>query len=95
MTMFIEQRHEPREALALPLKLGDGCSAITRDISASGLYLEIVGVHPMTGLVVFEMQLSDVRMKFIAEGEIVRVEHREGNTGIAVKLRAPRLQTLG
>jgi hypothetical protein len=35
--MFIEQRVEPRETLALPLNLGDGHAAVTRDISASGM----------------------------------------------------------
>jgi hypothetical protein len=92
MTMFEEHRAEPRESLALPLKLGDGCSAVTRDISASGMYLEIAGEHEMTGLVVFEMHLTHARMKFTAEGEIVRVEHKAGHTGIAVKLRTPRLE---
>lgn len=92
--MFIEQRVEPREQLALPLKLGDGLQAVTRDISASGMYIEIAGLHTMTGPVMFEMHLADVHMKFTAEGEIVRIEHREGNTGVAVKLRAPRLEPL-
>lgn len=92
--MFIEQRVEPRESLALPLKLGDGCSAVTRDISASGMYLEISGAHPLNGLVVFEMHLADARMKLTAEGEIVRIEHRSGKTGVAVKLRAPRLESV-
>lgn len=94
MTMFLEQRIEPRETLALPLKLGDGSSAVTRDISASGMYLEISGVHPLQGLVVFEMHLADARMKFTAEGEIVRIEHHAGNTGVAVKLRTPRLEPI-
>jgi hypothetical protein len=92
--MFIEQRLEPRETLALPLKLEDGCSAVTRDISASGMYLEIAGLHSLRGLVVFEMHLADARMKFTAEGEVVRVEHHDGNTGLAVKLRSPRLEPL-
>ena len=92
--MFIEQRLEPRECLALPLKLGDGCSAVTRDISASGMYLQIDGLHPLHGMVVFEMHLSDARMKFTAEGEIVRIEHRGGSTGVAVRLRTPRLHPL-
>lgn len=94
MTMFSEQRREPRELLALPLKLGDGSSAVTRDVSASGMYLEIDGLHQLTGLVVFEMNLSGARMKLTAEGEIVRIEHREGSTGVAVKLRTPRIQSL-
>lgn len=94
MSMFIEQRVEPREPLSLPVKLGDGCSAVTRDISASGMFLEMAGLHNPTGLVVFEMHLADAKMKFTAQGEIVRVEHRDGNTGVAVKLHAPRLEPI-
>ena len=93
--MFTERRIEPREPLALPLKLGDGSSAVTRDLSASGMFLEIPGSHDLTGLVLFEMHLADAKMKFTAQGEIVRVEHKGGNTGVAVKLHAPRLEPLG
>jgi hypothetical protein len=93
--MFIEQRIDPREPLALPLQLGDGSSAVTRDISASGMYLEIDGEHPLRGTVVFEMHLADAGMKFVAEGEIVRIEHKAGSTGVAVRLRTPRLEPIG
>lgn len=89
---FVEQRIEPREVLALPLKLEDGSAAVTRDISPTGMYLEISGVHSLQGPVVFEMQLADARMKFVAQGEIVRIEHHDGSTGVAVKLHAPRLE---
>jgi len=92
--MFIEQRVEPREALALPLKLAGGHSAVTRDISASGMYLEIGGWHHMGGPMVFEMHLTAAGIKFTAEGEIVRIEHADGKTGIAVRLLSPRLQSL-
>ena len=92
--MFTERRTEPREALALPLKLGDGSSAVTRDLSASGMFLEIAGLHALNGHVVFEMHVADAKMKFTAQGEIVRVEHKDGNTGVAVKLHAPRLEPL-
>ena len=39
------------------------------------------------------MHLADARMKFTAEGDIVRIEHRAGVTGVAVKLRTPRLES--
>jgi hypothetical protein len=58
------------------------------------MYLEIDGLHPLRGMVVFEMHLADARIKFIAEGEIVRIEQRDGSTGVAVRLRTPRLQAL-
>lgn len=89
--MFKEQRVEPRERLALPIKLGGGSSAVTRDISPSGLFFEMDGIHQMHGSVDFEMHLPEARMKFTAVGEIVRVEHLGGKTGVAVRLMSPRL----
>jgi hypothetical protein len=92
--MFLEQRSEPREALALPVKLADGAQALTRDISASGMYLEIPGAHEVLEPLHFEMDIEQPRMRFTAEGHIVRIEHHDGNTGIAVKLVSPRLDLL-
>jgi hypothetical protein len=93
--MFVEQRVEPREAVALPLKLGDGTRAVTRDISPSGMYLEMRGEPDLSGMLLFEMDLKEARMKFTAEGHIVRLERHAGFIGIAVKLHSPRLQRLG
>jgi hypothetical protein len=87
-----EHRIEQREALALPVQLGDGTAAVTRDISASGMYLEIPGVHQLGGAVVFEMKLAQAQVKFTAEGTIVRIEHHDGSTGVALKLHAHRLE---
>lgn len=92
--MFEEQRDTPRERLALPLKLVDGARAITRDISATGLYFEMQGAHVLSGPVDFELQLPEVSMKFTASGEIVRVELKDGRTGVAVRLVNPRLDTM-
>jgi hypothetical protein len=92
--MVIEHRAEPRELLSLPLKLGDGSAAVTRDISASGMYIEIPGEAPLEGPVVFEMQLVEARMKFTAEGVIVRIDHMPGTTGVAVRLVARKLEPL-
>jgi hypothetical protein len=92
--MFKEQRVEPRERLAMPLRLRDGSHAVTRDISASGLYFEMDGTHEVQGLVDFEMELPDLHMKFKAVGKIVRVEHNFGITGVAVKLLSPRLEPM-
>jgi hypothetical protein len=92
--MFTEQRGEPREAVALPLKLGDGSAAVTRDISPSGMYLQIHGNPDLGGTLLFEMDLQDVHMKFTAEGRVVRLERCDGFTGIAVRLHSPRLEPL-
>lgn len=92
--MFEEQRVNPRERLALPLKLADGARAVTRDISATGLYFEMAGAHLISGPVDFELQLPEVSMKFTSSGEIVRVELKDGRTGVAVRLIDPRLETM-
>jgi hypothetical protein len=92
--MFEEHRIEPRERLSLPIKVGDELGAITRNISPTGLYFEIEGERVMHGLVDFEMQLAEAGMKFTAVGEIVRVEHHFGKTGIAFRLMAPRLELI-
>ena len=92
--MHEERRLEPRERLPLPLRLRDGSHAVTRDISASGLYFEMSGEHEVDGLVDFEMELPDLHVKFTAVGQIVRVEHRFGITGVAVKLLSPRLEPI-
>ena len=89
---FEEQRVEPRERLALPLRLPDGNNALIRDISASGLFFEIEGEHVLGGLVDFEMHVLAARVKFTSSGEIVRLEHANGRTGVAVRLIAPRIE---
>jgi hypothetical protein len=91
---FLEHRTEPRELLALPLKLGNGAQGLTHDISPSGLFFQICGAHDLSGTLFFELILDEARMKFTAEGRIVRIEQRKGCTGFAVQLLSPRLEPL-
>ena len=84
----------PRERLELPLRLRDGSCAVTRDISATGLFFEMEGLHLLGGLVDFELHLVEARVKFTSSGEIVRLEHKDGRTGVAVRLLAPRLEAV-
>ncbi len=46
------------------------------------------------GLVDFELHLLEARVKFTSSGEIVRLEHSNGRTGVAVRLLAPRLEAI-
>ena len=91
---FAEQRADPREQLVLPLKLGEARLGMTRDISATGLYFEVHGDYVVQGTLDFELQLPEPRMKFTAIGQVVRIEHSDGKTGIAVRLLNPRLDYL-
>lgn len=90
--MFMEQRCDLREPLRMPLTLADGTEATTRDVSPSGMYFEVPGDCPLQGTVPLEMLLVEARMKFTAQGEVVRIEHMACHTGVAVKLVAPRLE---
>ena len=92
--MFIEHRHDPRQPVALPVRLDSGVPAIARNVSASGMFIEWHGPDPMGGTVYVEMDLVDAGMRLEAEGEIVRVEHADGKTGIGVKLRDARLEPI-
>ena len=87
-------RYEPRERIAIPVEIGGGHSAMTRDLSPIGMYLEMAGEHDVSGPVIFRMHLSGSKVAFVTEGTIVRVDHRAGDTGIAVKFLNPRLKPL-
>jgi hypothetical protein len=92
--MWIERRGEPRVVMVLPLRVGDGIEATTRDISPSGLYFEIPGDQVPEGTLYFEMDLEEANMKFTARGTIVRIEPHDGTTGVAVKLALGRLESI-
>lgn len=78
----------------LPLALAGGSTAIIRDISSTGLFFEMDGEHRPAGLVDFELHLVQARLKVVATGEIVRVRHSPGRTGVAVRLIEPRLEAV-
>ena len=84
-------RFEPRERIAIPVDIGSGHSATTRDVSPIGLYLEMPGEHDVSGPVLFRIHLAGSKVAFVGEGTVVRVDHSAGDTGIAVKFRASRL----
>ena len=91
-TMFDEHRREPRQHLDLPIRLGDGGAGIARNISASGMYLEIRGQRLGQESVSVEMDVPGERMTFRGQGRIVRMDHRDGLTGIAVHFEDAQLQ---
>jgi hypothetical protein len=92
--MVHERRAAAREVLALPILLGDGSSALTRDISPEGLYFRL----PMGASCETQMSLDyampALGLRFRAEAEVVRTESAIGGTGVAVRLRAQRLLPL-
>lgn len=94
--MFKEHRIEPRECIALPLKLGNGGQGITRDISASGLFFETDRAQRLGSLIDFEIEFDRLGglMKFKAQGQIVRIEPMAEKTGAALRFLVSRLETV-
>ncbi len=94
--MFQELRREPRQPVSLPVKLSGETIALARNVSSSGMYIEVDGRNVLRGTVRVEMEIVEAGMKLSADGEIVRIEHfSEGKTGIGVRLHAPRLEPIG
>lgn len=94
--MKSEYRTEPREAVSMPLQLGSGVSAVTRDISASGLFFETSSEQRVGNLIDIEIDLDTPGgpMKLKAQGQIVRIESHGSRTGVGVKLLSSRLEAV-
>ena len=90
--MFDEHRREPRQDLDLPIRLGDGGAGVARNISSTGMYFEIRGERPGDEVVSVEMDVPGESMTFRGQGRIVRMDHRDGLTGIAVRFEDAQLQ---
>lgn len=63
---------------------------VTRNVSASSMYFETTNGPPLSHVVLLEMQHAQLKLTLI--GEIVRIEHRAGKTGIAIKFRTAQLR---
>ena len=89
-----EHRTEPREQIQLPVGLAGGQQAVTRDISASGLFFEMDSVQQVGGLIDLEIELDTPGgpMKLKAQGQIMRIAQQGGKTGVGVKLLSSRLE---
>lgn len=92
--MHADQRSEPRESVTLPVTTRQGAVGLTRDISPSGLFLQVDGLQSIGTLVELEIALDTPGgpMKLHATGEVVRVEVKDGKTGVGLKFLASRLE---
>ena len=82
-----ESRREDRVSVSLPVSLGD-TDCITRDVSASGVFLESNASFVAGERVDFAIEFDSPGGKLMLKcnGEIVRVEERNGKVGVAVKI---------
>lgn len=89
--MFQELRAWPRETLALPILLADGSVAVTRNVSAGGLFLVVPSSMLIGDRLTFEFDMPEIGLKYMATGEVVRLEHGADGLGVALKLQDGRL----
>jgi len=89
-----ENRTEAREQISLPLKVDDGVSAVTLDVSASGLFFETDAEQQVGNLIDVEIDLDTPSgpIKFKAQGKIVRVASHGRRMGVGVELLSSRLE---
>lgn len=74
----------------------DGGLGVTRDVSASGMYLWVPSTWAVGHLLDFtvDMTLGGTAMRLFGRGEVVRVEPGDGAVGVAIRLAETHWQRL-
>ncbi len=85
-----ESRFEPRNKVALPLRLGNGAVGNTRDVSASGLFFTSDAEQRLGEVIDLSIELPGGArpLLFRATALVVRIEQ----CGAAVQLQGARLE---
>ncbi len=89
--MRSERRHAPRAPIHLQLQVDGVGTAVTRDISANGLYLFIPPRHDTAGPFEIELDLPGCGLRARARCEVVRVERGIWRNGVALRLQDLRI----
>lgn len=81
------ERRADRFDVELPVEM-DGVQGLTRNICATGIYFETDMAQAPGSHVRFtvEVTIRGEKSKMVCEGEVVRVENKDGVVGVAVEL---------
>ena len=87
-------RNEERVAATRPVKLGRG-TGVTRNVSASGVFFETDVNYAPGSEINFSIEIDGPggKMMFKCQGQIVRVERRDGKAGVAARIVASTLES--
>lgn len=91
-----ELRREKRDRVTLPVHMPNGCEGITRDLSASGIYLNSECPY-MVGREVelsIEVDLDRQSILLNCRGVVVRIDNQGVRTGVAIKTIDSEIQPL-
>jgi len=82
-----EKRLGERVEAAFAVRLGDA-SGVTRNVSASGLYFETQAALSVGGRINFavDLEIAGASMVLSCLGEIVRIDQRGDQQGVAIKI---------
>jgi len=82
-----ERRSFYRVRTALPVSL-EGAKGVMRDMSTSGAYFWIDGTHAPGESINFSIHLQSAEGETVwnCRGNVIRIEPRDSNTGVAVKI---------
>ena len=94
MTSTRAGREYKRLDAAIPVRLEDGTTAITRDLSPAGVFFVTDKRMEAGNSIHFTIEFDNPGGKLHLDclGEIVRVEQADGKIGIAAKILESRLQ---
>ena len=87
------RRRDERIATTFPVTV-NGSAGKTRDISASGIFFEVDEDTQMGSKIQFSVQLDTPGgiLKLICEGEVIRLEKRDGKLGVAAKIISQEME---
>ena len=87
---FTDRRQAQRYRIAIPVEL-EQRTGLTGDISASGVFFETDSSFSVGVTISFSLVLEHADpggpLRLQCQGEVVRVEQREGKVGVAVRFR--------
>ena len=88
-----ERRNHYRVRTALPVSL-ENATGIMRDMSTTGAYLWINGMQSVGETIAFSIRFpaSEGKTVWNCEGNVVRVEPREGDIGVAVRITSTTVE---
>lgn len=93
--MRSEQRSETRQIVAMPVRLADGATGTTRDLSTKGVFFEMDDALELGSIIdlAIELKLGNRSLWMKSRGRVVRIEPLGGRTGVAVRMLKTRLET--
>lgn len=79
-----------------PVHAPNGAQGRTKDISATGIFLELDTKQKPGSIISFwvELDTPGAKMKLVCQAEVVRVEQADGKTKVATKIISQELQAI-